>query len=87
MSFAEFAGNHPWALTILRSELLLKMIELLETERSIEELLVALSPLTKEDIERALHALMALGVVKQVDSKYTLSEVGREFLKVYRETF
>jgi len=26
-------------------------------------------------------------VVKQVDSKYTLSEVGREFLKVYRETF
>ena len=87
MSFAEFAGNHPWALTILKSELLLKMVESLEEERSVEELLELLKPLTREDIERALRALTSLGVVKEKEEKYVLSDLGRRFLEVYRETF
>lgn len=87
MSFAEFAGNNPWALTILKSELLLKMVESLEEERSVEELLELLKPLTREDIERALRALASLGVVKEKEGKYVLSDLGRRFLEVYRETF
>lgn len=87
MSFAEFAGNNPWALTILKSELLLKMVESLEEERSVEELLELLKPLTREDIERALRALVSLGVVKEKEGKYVLSDLGRRFLEVYRETF
>lgn len=87
MNFVEFAGAYPWALTILKSELLLRMVESLEKERSAEELAGLLAPLTREDIERALRVLVSLGVVEQSGEKYVLSDLGKRFLDVYRRTF
>ncbi len=87
MNFAEFAGNHPWALAILKSDLLLRMVEILEEGRTVDELLEALKPLTRGDIERALRALEAHGVVKAEGSRWTLTDLGKKFIEVYRQTF
>lgn len=87
MNFAEFAGNHPWALVILKSDLLLRMVELLEEGKAVEELVEELKPLKREDIERALRALEAHGVVRAEGSRWTLTDLGKKFMEVYRQTF
>jgi len=87
MNFAEFAGNNPWALTILKSDLLIRLVEELEKPRSVEYLVATLRPLTRQDIERALNALQKLGVVEKMEDLYVLSTLGKQFLEAYRTSF
>ncbi len=87
MNFAEFSGNHPWALAVLKSDLLLRMLELLEESKSVEELVEALRPLKRSDIERALRALEMHGVVEEKGGLWVLTDLGKKFMDVYRQTF
>jgi predicted transcriptional regulator len=87
VSMEEFVMDHPWAADIPKSQLLLKLVEFLENPHTMEEIAEAFPQLTEDDVAKALYVLKRIGVVDGDGEKVWLADTGKEFLKLYHETF
>ena len=87
MNFETFAMEHPWATKIVKSKLLIRFLEYLSDERSLEEIERAFPELEPGDIQKALRVLSKIGVVSANSEKFSLTELGKEFIRAYKDTF
>lgn len=87
MSMEEFLMNHPWAADVAKSPLLLALLRFLQEPRKMDEINKTFDTLTEDDIAKALYVLKEIGVVEGDGERVWLSETGKEFLKIYDETF
>ncbi len=86
MSLAEIIAEHAELKDLIKSRIFIRILELAGRHRSLASIARDVD-LPEKDVERAIRVLERLGLLRKINSRWTLTDLGKNLLDAVEKEY